>query len=239
MADPDSPRGLPARDHAGALHGDPRALQDALDRRGRARPPGPHLDTHAGLRLRARPDRPPLGRARGRRAVLHRAPDRVPGHPLRPDGHRDRPAGRLRGGRRLGDAQRRWLGVPPTGERLEWKVIIWFPWDAGAAPLPRREGLRLRDPDPGQLRASPAGSRCWPGRIVAEREVVPLLELPDALADVARVAARGDRPEGVGRLHDVRPLGARRRVSVRATRPTAKAARRRMRRNLPNMCSPC
>ena len=22
-----------------------------------------------------------------------------------------------------------WLGVEPTGERLEWKVIIWFPWD--------------------------------------------------------------------------------------------------------------
>ena len=22
-----------------------------------------------------------------------------------------------------------WLGAPPTGERLEWKVIIWFPWD--------------------------------------------------------------------------------------------------------------
>ena len=22
-----------------------------------------------------------------------------------------------------------WLGVPPTGERLDWKVIIWFPWD--------------------------------------------------------------------------------------------------------------
>ena len=24
-----------------------------------------------------------------------------------------------------------WLGVPPTGERLEWKVVIWFPWDTG------------------------------------------------------------------------------------------------------------
>jgi predicted ester cyclase len=24
-----------------------------------------------------------------------------------------------------------WLGVPPppTGSRLEWKVVIWFPWD--------------------------------------------------------------------------------------------------------------
>ena len=22
-----------------------------------------------------------------------------------------------------------WLGVEPTGQRLEWKVVIWFPWD--------------------------------------------------------------------------------------------------------------
>ena len=22
-----------------------------------------------------------------------------------------------------------WLGLPPSGERLEWKVVIWFPWD--------------------------------------------------------------------------------------------------------------
>ena len=23
-----------------------------------------------------------------------------------------------------------WLGFEPTGERLEWDVVIWFPWDA-------------------------------------------------------------------------------------------------------------
>jgi predicted ester cyclase len=23
-----------------------------------------------------------------------------------------------------------WLGAEPTGERLEWSVVIWFPWDA-------------------------------------------------------------------------------------------------------------
>lgn len=43
--------------------------------------------------------------------------------------------------------------------------------------------------------------------------MVSLLELPDALADVAGVAPRGDAPERVGRLHDVRALGA---GSVRA-----------------------
>jgi predicted ester cyclase len=23
-----------------------------------------------------------------------------------------------------------WLGLEPSGERLGWKVVIWFPWDA-------------------------------------------------------------------------------------------------------------
>src|SRR3954468_6268332 len=45
------------------------------------------------------------------------------------------------------------------------------------------------------------------GRQRRGAEVVALLELPDALPNVARVAVRGDRPEGVGRLDDVRPLG--------------------------------
>ena len=39
----------------------------------------------------------------GARALLHRAADRVPGHRVQPDRHRDRPAGRVRGGERLGD----------------------------------------------------------------------------------------------------------------------------------------
>ena len=25
--------------------------------------------------------------------------------------------------------QAEWLGVPPSGERLSWKVVIFFPWD--------------------------------------------------------------------------------------------------------------
>src|SRR3954468_16207220 len=45
------------------------------------------------------------------------------------------------------------------------------------------------------------------GRQRRGAEVVALLELPDTLPNVARVAVRGDRPEGVGRLDDVRPLG--------------------------------
>ena len=63
---PDRARGLPPRGHARALPRRPGAVQEAFDRRGRARSRGPDLDADAGLRLRARPDRPPLGGPRRR-----------------------------------------------------------------------------------------------------------------------------------------------------------------------------
>src|SRR5207253_2577376 len=44
---------------------DPRALEAALDRGGRTRPPRTDLDLDGRLRLRARPDWPPLGGTRG------------------------------------------------------------------------------------------------------------------------------------------------------------------------------
>ena len=87
------------------VRGDPRALEDALDRRGQSRPARADLDAHRGLRLQGRRHRRALGGARRRGALLHRAPDRLPRHPLRPRLHRDRAAGRLRGGRRDGDAR--------------------------------------------------------------------------------------------------------------------------------------
>ena len=64
-------------------------------RRGRPRPARADRDAHAGLRLRGAAGRPPLGGPRGRRPLLRRAARRLPGHPLRSDEHRHRPAGRL------------------------------------------------------------------------------------------------------------------------------------------------
>src|SRR5581483_787899 len=61
-----------------------------------------------------------------------------------------------------------WLGVEPTGERVAWKVVIWFPWDEERR-LFRGEKVYVSGIDlPALEPASPAGrTRRWPGTRVA------------------------------------------------------------------------
>ena len=79
---------------------DPRALEGALEGRGQPLDRRAARDALRGLRLHGLPGRRLLARPRGRRALLHRAPDRVPRHRLRAAEHRHRAAGRRRGGDR-------------------------------------------------------------------------------------------------------------------------------------------
>jgi len=41
------------------------------------------------------------------------------------------PQGVCEEARVTGTHQARWLGYEPTGERLAWRVVIFFPWDGG------------------------------------------------------------------------------------------------------------
>ena len=129
---------------------DPRALEDPLEGRGQPRHRRAALDADRGLRLQRRGHGRALGGPRGRDALLHRAPDGVPRHPLRPRLHRDRPAGRLRGGDRDGDP--RGALARPRADRREARVAErdLLPVGSRGAPLQGRDGLH-------RPRSSPTG----------------------------------------------------------------------------------
>ena len=237
-AGPDRARGLPARDHAGAvpeireLYKTHSIAEDARDLA------GPHLDADAGLRVRARPDRPPLGGTRRARArfyteLLTAFPDIV----LRPDRHRDRAAGRLRGGERHGDAAGA-VARPGTGRgpaRVEGPHLV--PVGSRAAALPRREGLHLRD-RPARPGASNYGTTSFsPGEIVAEARWFRCCSSQTPWRGSPAVRARRDRPERVARDARRTSASARRRTSRGPRSPTARAARHTRIRSLPNICS--
>ena len=91
------------------------------------------------LRLRDRRDAGALGGPRRRNALLHRPPDRLPGHPLRPHRYRRRPPGRRRGGGGHRDARARLAGLGAERRARRVPVVIFFPGTgSGASSAARR-----------------------------------------------------------------------------------------------------
>ena len=127
---PDRPRGLPARDHARALHG-----RSGSSTR-RIRSPRTRA-TCPGLISTLTPDCVYELVQTGHRWEGHEGAARFYTQLLTafPDIRFDLtdivigPQGVCEEADVTATHQAPWLGVEPTGERLEWKVVIWFPWD--------------------------------------------------------------------------------------------------------------
>ena len=117
---------------------------------------GSALDADRGLRLHRRGHRRAVGGSRGRDALLHRAPDGVPRHPLRARLHRHRASGRLRGGD--GDGDPRGTLARARADRREARLAErhLLPLGSGGASLQGRDGLhRSRVPDVRRARTGP------------------------------------------------------------------------------------
>ena len=97
----------------------------------------------------------------------------------------------------------RWLDHEPTGERLEWRNAIFFPWDPGRPQVQGRDGLH-------RPRASTA-ARADLGGLGPQRRADRL----DAPATIGRRGSRRRVPRDVG-LGSHRPAGDRRRRSSAA-----------------------
>ena len=151
---------------------DPRALEGPLDRGGQPRPARPDLDADGGLRLYRRRHGRPLGGACRRDAVLHRAPDGVPRHPLRPRLHRHRPARRVRGGDRDGNAPgqvARSSSPPASGSSggtrssspgIRWPASSRARWSTRISCCPAEPARRRRGEN--ATGRGPALARCCP-----------------------------------------------------------------------------
>src|SRR5436305_9314713 len=107
----------------------------------------------------------------------------------------------MRGGKRLGHAARAVARQPTHGRaaRMEGRDLVSL--GSRAAPLPRREGLRLGNRSP--ARRGLGHNELLTGDDRVPTEVVALLDLPHALAWITGIRVLGDAPERVARLHDV------------------------------------
>src|SRR2546426_6899437 len=135
------PRAVAAPRRLRRVPRDPRAVEEPLDRRAEPGRPGPDGDADRGLRVRDRRHRPRLEGARGSDGLLRWAARRLPRHRLPPDGHRHRPAGRLRGGARDGYARGGLVGL--QGERRAGRVRRRHLLPVGSRPaaVQGREGV--------------------------------------------------------------------------------------------------
>ena len=109
-----------------------------------------------------------------------------------------------------------WLGVEPTGERLEWKVVIWFPWDQERR-LFRGEKVYVSGIELPHLLGH---EDLLPGRSVAERGgcAAGASRRPRACR---RRRSQRRSTRGCRGLHDVGPLGP---GAARAERPSRRLA---------------
>ena len=178
------PRAAPAARRRRRVRGDPGALEDALDRRGQPRP--------AGARSRRSP-RTACTRCvgTGARWEGHEGAARFYTELLTafPDIHFDLeyivigPQGVCEEAQVTATHEGRWLEHEPTGERLEWRNAIFFPWD----PAARKFKGEMVYTDLGRLRLA---SRSRRRRPTAARRSGGM---------TSRRAAPGDAPE---RVHD-------------------------------------
>ena len=129
------PRPPPPSRRRGGARGDPGALEDSLARRGQSRPPRADLDADRGLRLRGDGNWRSLGRRCREKKKQQDFSDYLTAFP---DIHFDLefivigPQGVCEEARVTATHRGRWLEHEPTGEWLEWRNAIFFPWDGAA-----------------------------------------------------------------------------------------------------------